>query len=214
MARKPAAQSVSRDDILLAAADVLCRSGYDATTMKDIAAEVNLTAASLYHHYKNKDTLLLAVLEAGLEWVIEQLEPVVRSDRSAADKLRAMIRVHVVGLTGNTAVGAAMIFEIRPLMALQPDNGGADIVAQRDVFFARRDHFERLFRQVIQAGIDSGEFRQVDVPVFTRAMLGAHNWVGVWFREDGPHSGEQIADMMAETFLHALDPAHNQHATD
>ncbi|MBZ0275449.1 MAG: TetR/AcrR family transcriptional regulator, partial [Anaerolineae bacterium] len=49
VARKPADQSVSREDIIVAAADVLRRSGYEATTMKDIAAEVNLTAASLYH---------------------------------------------------------------------------------------------------------------------------------------------------------------------
>jgi AcrR family transcriptional regulator len=44
VARKPADQSVSREDILLAAADVLQRNGYEATTMKDIAAAVNLTA--------------------------------------------------------------------------------------------------------------------------------------------------------------------------
>jgi AcrR family transcriptional regulator len=205
LARKPADQSVNREDILFAAADVLRRNGYEATTMKDIAAEVNLTAASLYHHYKNKDALLLAVMEAGLERVISQIEPVVQSNQPAAEKLRAMIRVHVTNLTSNTAVGAAMIFEIRPLMALRSDNGDADIVARRDAFFAQRDHFERLYRQVVQEGIDSGDFRQVDVPVFTRAMLGAHNWVGVWFRESGPLSGEQIADMMADTFLHALE---------
>ena len=205
MARKPADQSVNREDILFAAADVLRRNGYEATTMKDIAAEVNLTAASLYHHYKNKDALLLAVMEAGLERVISQIEPVVQSNQPAAEKLREMIRVHVTNLTSNTAVGAAMIFEIRPLMALQSQNGDVDIVARRDAFFAQRDHFERLYRQVVQEGIDSGDFRQVDVPVFTRAMLGAHNWVGVWFRESGPLSGEQIADMMADTFLHALE---------
>ena len=67
MARKPADQSVDREDILWAAAEVLHRNGYEATTMKDIAAQVNLTAASLYHHFKNKDFLLLSVLEVGLD---------------------------------------------------------------------------------------------------------------------------------------------------
>lgn len=116
MARKPADQSVAREDILWAAAEVLHRNGYEATTMKDIAAQVNLTAASLYHHFKNKDYLLLNVLEVGLDLTIEKLESVNASDLSNADKLAAMIRSHVVSVTGNVAVGAAMVFEIRALL--------------------------------------------------------------------------------------------------
>ena len=109
MARKPADQSVHRDDIILAAAGVLQRNGYEATTMKDIAAAVNLTAASLYHHFRNKDALLLAVLEAGLAIIIARIEPIVHSSQPPADKLRAIIKAHVTGLAGNAAVGAAMV---------------------------------------------------------------------------------------------------------
>jgi AcrR family transcriptional regulator len=209
LARKPAAQSVNRDDILSAAAAVLQRSGFDSITMKDIAAEVNLTAASLYHHFRNKDMLLLAVLEAGLDIVIQRLEPITRSDQPSADKLRRMIGVHVISLTEHTAVGAAMIFEIRNLINIRPGNGRVDddYLQRRDRFFARRAYFEDLYRQTIQAGIDRGEFRPVDVGIFTKTMLGAHNWVGVWYRPDGRLSGQQIAGEMADTFLRALAPA-------
>lgn len=205
MARKPADQSVNPEAILVAAAAVLHRNGYEATTMKDIAAEVNLTAASLYHHFDNKDALLLAVLEAGLNRVIQQAEPIVDSDQSAAEKLRALIRVHVGGLTSNTAVGAAMVFEIRSLLNLTATNGKThDLVKRRDNFFARRDYFESLYRRIVQAGIESGEFHAVDTAIITKTMLGAHNWVSVWYRDGGRLSGEQIADMMADTFLRSL----------
>lgn len=212
MARKPADQSVNRDDIILAAADVLRRNGYEATTMKDIAAQVNLTAASLYHHFTNKDTLLLAVLEGGLQHVIERIDPVVSSQIPCADKLREMIRLHVTSLTENTAVGAAMVFEVRPLMNFRPPprNGNQfgsdydDYIAQRDAFFERRDQFEHLFRQVVTEGIEQGEFRPVDVPIFVKTLLGAHNWVGVWYKEGGRLNGDDIAAMMGETFLRSL----------
>jgi TetR/AcrR family transcriptional regulator, cholesterol catabolism regulator len=204
---------VNRDDIIGAAADVLRRNGYDATTMKDIAAAVNLTAASLYHHFRNKDTLLLAVLEAGLEFVISEVEPVVDSNRTPEEKLRALVHQHVNGLTNNTAVGAAMVFEIRALMtakapaenAAQSDHDAwEDFLARRDEFFARRDHFENLFRRVVREGVDCGTFYPVDVSMFVKTMLGAHNWIGVWYRPEGRLSGEQIADKMADTFLRAL----------
>ena len=125
MARKPADQSVHRDDIIQAAAEVLQRNGYEAATMKDIAAAVNLTAASLYHHFRNKDALLLAVLELGLEVVSQQIEAIANSTQPSEEKLRAMICTHVVSLTENTAVGAAMVFEIRALMHVNPPSKNA-----------------------------------------------------------------------------------------
>ncbi|MBZ0291740.1 MAG: TetR/AcrR family transcriptional regulator [Anaerolineae bacterium] len=197
MARKPADQSVNRQEILVAAADILQRNGYEATTMKDIAAEVNLTAASLYHHFENKDMLLLAVLEAGLDEIIRRMEPIAQSDKDCREKLRAMIAIHVTGQTDNTAVGAAMIFEIRSLLT-------ATGKAQAGRFIRQRDYFEGLFRQVVQDGIEAGDFRPVDVPIFVKTMLGAHNWISVWYQPTGRLNGTEIAEQMAETFLRAL----------
>lgn len=214
MARKPAELSVSREDILLAAADVLQKRGYEATTMKDIAAAVDLTAASLYHHFRNKDELLLGVLEAGLETVLIRFEPILRAEAPPEEKLRRMIHEHVVGVAQNTSVGAAMVFEIRSLISaadraisglgkLSAEERAA-FLTRRDAFFARRDVFEESFRQVIREGISAGVFRPVDVPIFVNTLLGAHNWVGVWYKPGGRLSGEAIASQMAETFLRAL----------
>jgi AcrR family transcriptional regulator len=213
VARKPAEQAVHRDDILQAAAEVMRHSGYEAIRMTDIAAAVNLTAASLYHHFRSKDALLLAVLEAGMEAIIARVEPLACADAPPAARLRAMIREHVVGVAEHTAVGAAMVFEIRALMNVRPprQNGNAadhaayaEFVARRDAFFARRDHFEELFRRVVREGVARRAFRPVDVPLFVKALLGAQNWVGVWYRPDGRLTGAAIADEMADTFLRSL----------
>lgn len=212
MARKPADQSVNRQDILLAAAEVLRRNGYEATTMKDIAAAVNLTAASLYHHFRNKDTLLLAVLEAGLEAIISLMQPIVAADSPNADKLREMIRTHIIAVTDNTAIGAAMVFEIRALLDVRPPSNAneddldsfREFVSRRKAFFARRDEFESLFRQVVRAGVERGELRVVDDGIYVKALLGAQNWVGVWYRPEGRLSGTAIADTMADLLLNGV----------
>ena len=209
MARKPADQSVNKDEIIAAAADVLQRNGYEAATMKDIAAAVNLTAASLYHHFKNKDALMLAVLEVGLSYVLDQIEPIVVSDLPPDEKLRQMIARHVVGVTENRAVGAAMVFEIRALMNLPAsldENGQPDptLVARRDAFFAQRDRFEAMFRTVVTEGIKQGRFRRVDVPIFVKMLLGAQNWVGVWYKPDGRLDGEQIAALMTDMLVEGI----------
>lgn len=35
-------------------------------------------------------------------------------------------------------------------------------------------------------------------------MMGAQNWVGVWYKANGRLSGPQVAEIMADTFIHSL----------
>jgi AcrR family transcriptional regulator len=197
--RKPASQTVQRQDILIAAAEVFQARGYEGATMAEIARKVKLTAGSLYHHFPaGKRDLLLAVLNTALDTVTEQLDQIIRENLSSAETLRRMMAVHVLSLTNNVATGAAMVFEIRALIVFNND------AESRESFLRRRDAFERRFRQVIEQGIAAGEFRPVDAGVFTKALLGAQNWISVWYKRDGRLSGQQIADQMADFFLSML----------
>jgi len=134
-------------------------------------------------------------LEAGLEQVTDQVRCIAVSDLLPDEKLRCAIRAHVTSLTHNTSVATLMIFEMRTTLSL-PE------VPQR--YLAQRDQFEGLYRQMIIEGIEAGVFRPVDVGVFTRTLMGASNWVSVWYRPSGRLSGEAIADQIADIFLGAL----------
>lgn len=196
--RKPANQTVNREDILKAAAVVFQQRGYHGTTMAEIAEQVGLTAGSLYHHFDGgKPNLLAAVLNEGLDIVLGKIDALMQEPLTPPVLLRKMIEAHIMSVTENVAAGAAMVFESRTILEI-PD--------ARESFIRRRDTFEACYRQVIERGIAAGDFRTVDVPVFTKALLGAHNWVGVWFRPQGRLSGQEIARQMAETWLAALMP--------
>src|SRR5207302_3058485 len=136
LARKPADQTVQREDILLAAADVFQQRGYQGATMADIAARVNLTAGSLYHHFPaGKRDLLLAVLNDGLDIVLHKALDILALGLSPSEALRQIIQVHVTGLTEHPSVGAAMVFEIHTALELNED------ASARDAFLRRRDEF-------------------------------------------------------------------------
>lgn len=199
MPRKPAELTVQREDILAAAASVFQERGYHGATMADIAARVHLTAGSLYHHFPaGKRDLLLAVLNESIEAVLAEVQAICAEAAPASDRLRRMILSHVTNVTNNVSFGVTMVFEIRALRSLD----GGD--AERDRFLKRRNEFEQCFRSVIDEGLAAGEFRRVDVPVFVKAMLGAHNWISVWYRAEGRLAGSQIAAQMADMFLAAL----------
>ncbi len=53
-----------REKILDAARELLVRDGVEQVSMRKIAKKINYTATTLFHHFPNKDALLLAVCEA------------------------------------------------------------------------------------------------------------------------------------------------------
>ena len=196
MARKPAELTVNRQDILLAAARVFHERGYHRSKMEDIAREVDLTAGSLYHHFpEGKQEILLAVLIEGLDHISTEIDAIIASDQQPAEKLRAAVAAHIIGVTNNVSIGAAMVFEIRTML---------DIPEVREAYVLRRDRFEQQFRAIIEHGMACDVFKVSDHKLFVRMILGAHNWVGVWFREGGRLTGQEIAAQMSEWFLTAL----------
>ena len=198
MARKPADQTVHPEAIIEAAAGVFRRQGYHGAKMADIAAAVNLTAGSLYHHFPSKQDLLIAVLDEGLGRITRQVRAIVAdSPEDPATTLRRIVHAHIHSMIDNANIAAAVIFEGRALL---------DVPQVRDRFVAQRDDLETLYRQVVEQGIAAGVFRPVDAGIFTKTVFGALNWVSVWYRPDGRLSGDAIADEIAGTFLAALRP--------
>ena len=53
----------SKHEILQRAIPMFAESGFKGVTMRAIAGRVGLTAASLYHHFPDKESLYLAALK-------------------------------------------------------------------------------------------------------------------------------------------------------
>jgi AcrR family transcriptional regulator len=78
---------ITRDRILDTAEALFAERGFAGTAVRDIAAAVGLTAASLYNHFAGKEALYAAVLERGMRPLIDVLEDLASRDhgRDALD---------------------------------------------------------------------------------------------------------------------------------
>ncbi len=184
---------VTRQEIVEAAVRLFNKNGYHATSMQDIAHAVNIKKPSLYHHFTSKEAILLAILEAGMEQLINELEAIVTSNLDCSAKLRAAVHSHTRVIAANPEGAGVFLREDRGL--------GPEYMAQ---YIAKRDHIERLFRAIMQQGIREGQFRDADVSITVHAMLGTVNWMTRWYRQTGRLSAAQIADIFADLFLDGL----------
>jgi AcrR family transcriptional regulator len=184
----------TRIQILKSAAIAFRRLGYHGATVEQIAASLDMQKGNLYYYFRNKEEILFACHQYSLDELLGILERVEASPQSPEEKLRELIVSFVHGILDELH-GTALFLTLE---ALSPEHQ-AEVIE-------RRDHFDRGIRRVIAAGIEKGQFRQVDVKLLSFAVLGAVNWIPRWYKPGGPSSSQEIAEQFADYLLRGLHP--------
>jgi len=83
--------SKTRDKLVDVARQLFARIGFEKTTMNDIAQASNKGRRTLYTYFKNKDDILLAVVETEMDQLINILTELVDQDMPANEKLSAFL---------------------------------------------------------------------------------------------------------------------------
>ena len=183
-----------REQIERTAGALFSRRGYAATSVRDIARELDLQGGSLYAHIASKEDVLWAIVRRAASAFFAASEPIAASPEAAAARLRALMRAHAAVVERHWDFATVFNQEWR---FLGPERR-AEVVAWRD-------RYEALFRAVLRDGIAGGEFRPDTAPDLTAILiLSTLNALGQWYRPGGPLTAEQIADRYADLILDGL----------
>ena len=184
---------MTRDEILVAAAQIFSQKGFHATSMQDIASAVNLQKASLYHHISSKQEILVEVLDRALDLLIEGMQAVMDSPLPPDLRLRLAMESYMTTLLDHRDLAAVLLLEHR---SLEPQFHARHI--------PRRDRYESLWRVLIQEGLDAGLFCCTEPAMASKALLGVMNWTITWYRPGGAFTPYEIAGQFSELFLGGL----------
>ena len=86
-------QQTTRDHIVEAADLLFYRQGYEHTSFADIAEAVRISRGNFYYHFKTKDEILDAVIEARLAGTQAMLDRWEREGKTPADRIRSFINI-------------------------------------------------------------------------------------------------------------------------
>lgn len=168
--------------VLDAALSRFAEQGYHGTSIRDLAAEAGLSVPGVYHHYRSKQDILLALMMAVMDELLERSEAALASAPEApADQFDALVesllRFHM--FRRRQAFVASS--EIRSLV---PEN--------RQRYVDRRDEQQRMLDRVVEAGAEGGVFGTPYPADASRAVATLCVGVASWYREDGPLRPDEV----------------------
>src|SRR3954452_8749401 len=136
-----------KDQIYEVAERLFSERGYHATTMREIARELEIEGSSLYSHISGKPELLYAIVLRGSEQFLQAARATFDSAGSAPARLRELMRRHLAIMAESTP---RAIVHFHEWHHLEPEH--------QATIRARRDQYESYVRQIIHDGVIAGEF--------------------------------------------------------
>lgn len=168
--------------LIQAAARLFRDKGYERTTVRDLAAEVGILSGSLFHHFKNKERILRAVMEEAILLNTETMKAALAEADNSKDRVLALIKCELASILGDT--GAAMtvlVFEWRSLN----EDSQAHILGLRDIY-------EQLWLDALNEAKNDG-LVVIDPFILRRLLTGALSWTVNWYDEEGDMDLDALA---------------------
>jgi AcrR family transcriptional regulator len=188
--RPARAQRPRHDEVLEVALGVFAQRGYRATTLEDIAREMGFTPAALYYYVSSKQALLSQISFRPMELLTAEIERQRSTEESPAQKLREIICAHTRIITEQQDWFIVMLRDQNEL----PDD-------QRDALRRQDRTYHHQLRRLIEEAVAAGEMSADEPGVTALMIIGAMNWTIQWYRPDGRLNGQQLGELIADTFI-------------
>lgn len=164
-----------RERILQVARRRFAAFGYEATTVRQIADDVNLLAGSLYHHFVTKEEMLHEVVRDAVNRLRDRASEVADFGQDPEQRLVSLIVADVREMISNQEVHA-ILYQERVFFRRNPDFAY--------VVEARSAHYH-VWQAILEDGIRDGLFNP-DMTVFLTisTILRMLNTGADWYIHD------------------------------
>ncbi|KJK06940.1 TetR/AcrR family transcriptional regulator [Pseudomonas tussilaginis] len=186
----------TENHIRLAAIKLISRNGFEAMSLRQLAAHAQVTTSTLYLYFQNKDELLLALVMEYLEGLSLQWQrrrpAAARADVQLLTFIAGHVRFHLEhqdqAILGN--------LEFRSLHA----------EAQVKVRHAQRLYLNSL-QAVLEQGVKEGCLRCAEPKLMARTLSNLLTHACIWYQDDGRWCIDEVISHYSALVLKMLGAA-------
>jgi AcrR family transcriptional regulator len=169
---------------------LFARQGFQATGIREIAAEAGFTVSALYYYVGTKEELLLDILLNTATSMVTSALRIGASTKPPEKKLASLVLLHVWYNGEHAQQMQVANTELRSL------SGEA-----RQKVLDLRDRYDAIWREIITQGNMLGIFQVQNVKLAGIALIEMCNGVSNWYRPQGELTLKQVCDMHADWAL-------------
>lgn len=189
--------------ILAAAKDLFAESGFDAVSMNAIAERAGVSKANIFHHFRSKNELYLAVLKIACNESSSHIDQFGSNDSPFVERLRNYSQSHLAGILQDERISSLIL---RDLL----ENGQQRGKALAEQVFGQ--NFARLV-EILRTGQSKGTLRSdIDPAMVAALLIGAdvfffqsreilRHFPDVSFTENPTRYSEMLTDILLRGIL-------------
>jgi len=150
------------EQILETANTLFIQKGYFGLSMHEISDALGVSKAALYYYFKDKEQLFLAILKLYLDNMDTALSDIIDQPLSGKEQIRRFVEYV---LTQPAEQRATIRLFSQEIGHLNPESRKAFDIIYREKFVGK-------LQSILQTGMQTGEFRQIQPGVAVWALLG------------------------------------------
>jgi len=177
-------RDAKREAVILAAARLFTRRGFQGTSLVDIARSLDVTKPTIYHYIANKEEILFACVQRGLDTLANGIADVTARGLTGRARLRAAMEIYAGVVTGDFGLCVIRVGE-DPL---------SDI--KRRELRALKWRVDLAFQDLVQVGMNEGWIVSGDASLAAYTVVSALTGIGRWYRPDD-HAAHNLQDAIA-----------------
>lgn len=180
--------------IYSAAKKLIEAKGFEAMTLRQLAAKVGVQPGSVYRYVESKDQLLKELMNQHMVSLMERWAKLSGKGEDPVSRLNAFVAFHIRYHIERRADVVIANLELRSLS----EDYRADVVTMRS-------QYEANLRTILADGVKIGRFAEVDLEVAAYAIIAMLTGVCFWYRPDGRLSIDEIIAVHQKLVLNGVE---------
>ncbi len=194
MGKLKVSKNESRKDLIVKAGAALFREkGFGAASMRDLAENIGIEAASLYNHIRSKNEILESICFNVANRFNTHMDEIESGNMTPIEKIETLLRFHIRQMFDNFEEVIVSDREWKHLDEPYLSN-----------FHTQRRNYRKRFASIIEEGIRKGEIKRIDAPTAILTMLHAVNGIESWHRSTAKITATELEDNMVIIIINGL----------
>ena len=182
-------KSKKRQLIMEAALQVFVEHGYEKTKIIDVARTAGIGKGTVYEYFESKEALFCCILEEYCEYYKEGVRKILSDlkDTGCQEKLLSVIRME------EELKDQVHLKSLNPVQLMTEFTNFPGLKQAIQVMLKFK--FDTVC-EILNEGVKNGEFRSVNIPLATAALMGASSAVDLISDEIQDYTDENLLDLM------------------